>query len=538
MNPYSVQLSYKDFNIQKPILKLSENGFKFLKQCKIGFFVDTSYHANSSVNINGNIQTLFNFEVLIVHVMCKYLEHNEYYFISWNDYITIVPSYLELRVSDRIANIPRIFKNIHSYEIIKKIEVAIIITPGKLCENETIEFCHYVVSKVQDLKSIIFLIVGKNYEKELFESFERILKITSSMLSNCTVVYCIPNFQNGNFVEIGDAKNHYQVQTYIHQMTLEDIMYLKIPTYNEINSLHGYTSLGHGIYIDPQFLLQYQFNAYELLTSPLNEICRYFCSGERCLDFLQWIQKEKHFIQLHECDNMGIKALDTMAYNKQEALICLDIIEKRVYNYICINPRSVLLYSLNILLPRIQKKNKSFVGDDMLYLDHTIKCIDFDPYEHYFMYPNVWYYNFIRSNFDQSSEIPLMSCSICFETKIEPFILIRKKLTKDLPVLLKNVILNKEHNRELLSYFYKEILCARCANILIHESGKDPQRQTVIAALPLVKFGSNLFSKFYYLYCFSEIVELDFVMNTSTNNDYINIIKEIVQKVLTLFESF
>ncbi|MEM3063184.1 MAG: hypothetical protein QW303_06555 [Nitrososphaerota archaeon] len=523
--------------VKNPIMEISRSTpviTKFIRDCNLGFFINTSLHTKETIyhDVRGNPFTALSVEKEIVFLLnFQRKSSKNVYYISWNEIASVEYGYLYLRETDRGASMSCIFENNAKISVIlKKIDVAVIVTMEKLDEPyaEKIEQC--MISKIPHLKALIYVFVGTCNDSGNPAKVEmHISKFKpTTIYDSCILFYDMKDTYViwargcfGSYWKYNDIKED-TTWDQMKKIDAKTVPMLEITFYDQytMNSLYnnGYIHIGLGKFINPKVLICCNMNIDDFFSLPMDIICHYFCINGGLTELLEWLEKHRKKIIISSSEsnmiNHKFKEIEKM-------------MKKIIISHLK-NPKDILFRYLYEIIQTCTNNE-----GDKCYLDLIDK-----NYFIGFSNPESWYSLFTFLNPKYESE-PFI-CTICFEDNNIPFILIRKKLDEN----FLSSIENHDFGKNVMSYFYIEPICLECTYKFSSGKKIDPMMQHFITSFPLIKVGSDPFMMCYYLYCFSELVDFTSGIKSLDLDEELvemkisKVMITVIQKIISILKAF
>lgn len=512
---------------------------KSLKELSIGFFIDTS---GSTGGLFAYHHTILDVEIKLVKNLMNGLEKNAK-LVSWN------------RIAEKISDLSKVSFSgetvpsaIFEYtpEIVKEIEVAVIITDGHIGIHEINNFANQMIKNAIHLKSIIGIIVGRrtcsggsnlnsldnlNFLKP---SEINISVLAPAMISNACILF--HNFKS-NYILWSCGAFHEQwnpaeikkeseinkvikddVWDYVSTISIEQIQHIIIPIYSEEEHHHlvvnGYLPFGSGNYFNPEVFLQSNPTWEELLNLPFHRICQYFRINNTYQKLFDWfdIQKNKFIKEFIFNDqdqkliddflkaklgnkNLEKNTLTTYISARNHALYVRHLenqIDDQEIEINLNNPLAIKLFNFFRYMLRIIKEDIQTINIPSTYVSSTISIS-----------------RYITPQFVTNSKQSIISMSNAifseplkwyqhFNTLFKCHGSLMTECTicleNDIPFFLIRKIIDKYNLEELINspfnFYYPQVVCCKCADYFCIRK-LDPVNMFCFAAIPIVNLICN-----------------------------------------------
>ncbi|MEM0353941.1 MAG: hypothetical protein QXW79_00030 [Thermoplasmata archaeon] len=467
--------------------------FKSLKDCNIGFFIDTSQNTKNVFfnDLERNVPvTYYEAEVSFVAKMNEmFFSHR--YFLKMNEQLHIG------EFSDILSNtnygygnliLSNIFKDPEFPAFVKYMDVAIIVVSSNNVLIDDINlFAYYMRKNASHLKAVIIVLIGKltnNNDNttlkpnEIFSTLSIFVPIINT--NGCILFHDTEKsyvmWSNGCFKNTWNPTSitEHVVWNEVTNVDFNRIANVELPCYSEniLTKLlnNSYISVGPGLFLNLNYMLDAELTVGELLKVPLFNLSIHFILDYDIEYVMIWIMHHKTLIsQSLELNNQ----MDRHASKMLENLDILEyIINLEYQKYMPFSENSTNIDDTNV------------DQDDFLESENqSSNCVIFDWEDNpWSEFAKIYERKILNndSNTNMGKMHPnLVTCSNCFHTRV-PFILIRRLLREnDL----------KSTNKKAIDYFYNAIVCSVCTTELLL-SGKDPVRAKIYTAFPLIDFKS------------------------------------------------
>ena len=541
--------------LDKTFVQLESKSETFLKDLKVGFFIDVSGSTSDKFNDAGT-STVLDVEKQFVNEIINKLATDVPPVVAWSNHarnISDISCLNSAGGTDPVA----ILNNESTYATLKDCDVAVIVTDGQIDGHAIRDFGDSMIGKATHLKAIIGVIVGRRSSRMQPGVMKKPQEINVSVLVPAMVSNgCILFFNSyktyimwysGCFgtawkpTDIDDTVDWPAVTTV--EKTL-DLTHVKIPIHDPNEEIQlreaGYIPFGSGLYFNPTLLLLSKPTFTELQSYPMHQICQYFRVTHQCDKLRNWLaeQKEnctKNLLPIDEDDTLNKLANEVkLPCSERNRNVVESFCKSRdlavSINYVNSGEKSlptnygnnrvatVAHFFDNLIYEVSEDLRNQHVGASYTCrsISNSRYCGNSPPAQRrintksnsqsgpvYFDKPLKWLEKFENENPTHSStQLP---CGICMDNGV-PFVLLRKIITK-------NDILDMVENP--LTYFYPQHMCAKCSEYFCIRK-KDPVRQDCIAALPIVNLQNDNSLK-NYLECFGQFAQfgiMQFVINT------------------------
>ena len=482
-----------------------------IKELVIGICVDTSSSTNK-IFINekdnraqGNKKKQYTFLDIQKNIIDKMFdrEKTKVYIISWNTEANEIREIADL-VSTGGTNPSCLLNTKKTLQIIEKINVAIILTDGKVKAKKITRFSNLVIQKCKHLDAMIGIIVGRRTEngKTIQPSSINISVLIPAMISNGCILF--HNYEStyvmwsgGVFkeewkpVDVAET-NNWNLITTIDYTKIRDIHIPICYPEDKTQLLESeYIPFGNGRFYRPDKILTYEPSWDEFLKYPFNIICPRFKMAGKCGLLLDWFLTQKNRL-IAESLNLNNTNPDQ---NIQSFVQLRNSYLVSKYENISHNSSNVTSSYIKIL-NKIEAMIKNDGNNCQNETSYTVSSVADSSYT---ISLDEFKSEFIKVGFNQSLEwnkqyLTLCpkdkqitaECSICFEVDTI-YLLLREKLDFGEDGNLKS---------HLLTFFYNEPMCPKCAEYFCFKQ-EDPVHVKCFSVLPVVNIHNNNLRKCY-----------------------------------------
>lgn len=484
-------------------------------------------------------------------------------FIAWNSAAVDVESVEQITSGGGTA--PSTIFEGPTLITITNSDVLVLITDGQIGSGEIRHFGETMTKCGTHLKAIIGVIVGK---RSASPADANVSVLVPTMISNgcilgtdaeeSAVMWSCSAFKSAwNPTEIVEDTTW----DLVSKINPAAICNLEIPSVNKAQEENlrsgGYIPMGSGLFFHPNHLLQSEPTWDDLVTLPFDRICQYFKVTNRCNELVTWFKKlnDKFVTEFtaanpEEKDNVNrliqeieqgrrprrdANVLTSYRSTRNRALVRQHMNDEHIDDLLD-DPRLVTLMQFFRNMMQIMREDEVMQHDAGTYTTSSMAPSRYtsmkkasDPTTKLtgsttapltkitakFNEPFKWFCQFNKLYVNHrtptsapveataSNAQPKVECSICYESST-PFILIRKHFDTN---NLENLMTSPS------SYFYPQILCAKCAGYFCNQQ-IDPVRVRCYGAVPLVTLVAD--SKKYFLEGFAAMTNVMYIAPTES----------------------
>lgn len=524
----------------KPLIQLTPQKTVPLKDHKVGFFIDNSGSTSSTfvddTRFGGSKDSFLDVERAFVSSFQNLLPFRAK-IVSWNSTALLVTDLSKIYPGGGTRP-SSIFQNDNTYQMMKEIEVAIILTDGNIENAEIRAFGNEMSKKCLHLKAVIGIVVGRRTSSEEPVRLRSPQEIDVSVLVPAMISDSCILFHNVNdsylMWSTGSFKDHLHppdigpstTWSDIKSVSFEELANIPLPMYDDklgSSICQGYIPLGSGLLFNPQLLLDSDPSWDELQNMPFYRICQYFRVTQKYDKLYEWFSRQ----QKRFCNEFLTNINDRVVVDDLISQIRNSTNPSHlIHSYTQIRDGSIInryredpeIFDSRIisLIPdeRVRKllnffkmMNRVMIEDKQTQRQGSSYTTSSISQSRYISVPAQTTINTISASFHEpfrwlmqyrayspKHQTPLIECSICIE-KSEPCLLVRQKFSKS---SLGDMI------DQMWNYLCPQVVCCRCADYFC-QVAKDPHRQPCLAALPIVDLSYvdvSIYSK-----CFSSLVD-------------------------------
>lgn len=515
------------------ILTLSDHQLLELSELQWAFALDMSSSTGKDfsvvgrdLEISGSTEKKFSPISTYLDVECNFarsIQKNlkkKPHIIAWNDIAVLVPEIMNVCSPNGGTHPECVLKSENTKKILKKSQVLVLMTDGKINPENVRLFTNFLVKKYKHFRAIIGVLFGRitqGYSAlQPYEINTSVLAGLGAMGNSCILFHNSYNtyVMNawGAFYDIWKPVDIEKGTVWpgfgdpaVTTINPEDLnkIKIKIPKDSDMeNKLieSNYIPMGQNCFFKRSKFLKSNPEWNEFMNLPWTRICLLFKTTCIYEDLLKWFLKQrKRFADEFFPDPIQNEIFDDIIdqiVNKKSKQNMNSYFEMRrkshVSNYstisyeeikqIITDPKLLALYKFFDDMAKIIHHDFQNRYSENTYTAYTLSYSYYKNSDVFmdvdFNYPLKWLQDFKahKNNFN-SNNSNLFECSICFNEDI-PFVILRRRIyMRDTP--------NKP-----LDYFYKEIVCGSCAQLFCNK-GTDPVRVKCFAALPIVKLNDR-----------------------------------------------
>lgn len=543
-----------------PFVTLDRVGAIPLKYLRWGIFIDDS--GSTGTKINNTEKLVLDVEKEFGLDLIRQLS-NQHRIVRWSSTVDTVQNMDEIKPNGGTQ--PKLIFDDHVLDVIKNIDVALLITDGQIPQHEVTSFGHKMVTLGVHLKAIIGVIVGK---KNVDPSNINVSVLVPAMISNACILY-----HNGESTSVmwacGAFKSAWNPIDIDSNVTWDSVTTVgkdnvcSIPEvtisqcpYSEEQRLfeQEYIPFGSNLFFNPKELLNSHPTWDELQQFPFDRICQYFKVADQYNALIDWFKAEKdrflneflvdeneqtNFETLFNQMNRRSRQtrthrndpnLKTYVRTRDRAIVRRYIASDTDIDELLTDERAIMLMKFFRTLMKVMEEDVRDQYSNSSYTTTTISSTRYTSYQTQntsyssstlthitapFNEPHNWLLQLRKLYPDHS--LPRHECSVCCEESV-PFVLFRKSFNKD---QIESFLI------EPFSYYYPQILCSKCADFFCLQ-GIDPVRESCVAAVPLLTLTD--YSRPSFLTNFCKLTNYSYQLN------YRNYITGDYSDLLTLLE--